>query len=49
MTQQFDNYATTKIQEAFIKMVKIEMLLSGKTFNESKIAVKEFLKKQGLL
>jgi len=49
MTQEFNNYATTQIETMFINMVKIEMLLSGKTFNESKIVVKEFLKEKGLL
>jgi len=49
MTQDFNNYATKKIETTFINMVKIEMLLSGKNFNDSKIIVKQFLKEKGLL
>ena len=44
-----ETYITAEVEKAFIKMVKIEMLLSGKSFEESKVLVKEYLKKQGLM
>ena len=49
MTQDFNNYATTQTANAFINMVKIEMMLSGKSFKESKEVVKAFLKQKGLM
>ena len=49
MNTELNNYATKATTNAFIEMVKIEMMLSGKSFNESKVVVKEFLKSKGLM
>jgi|APFre7841882793_1041355.scaffolds.fasta_scaffold554254_1 hypothetical protein len=40
---------TKKIEETFITMIKIEMLLSGNTFEVAKATVKQYLKSQGLM
>ena len=44
-----EQYITEQIEAGFIKMVKIEMLLSGKSFEESKELVKNALREQGLM
>jgi hypothetical protein len=44
-----NNYQSQKIEETFISMVKIEMLLSGKSFNECKSTVKKYLKSNNLM
>ena len=44
-----EQYIQEQTEKAFIAMVKIEMLLSGKSFNEAKQIVKQELKKQGLM
>jgi hypothetical protein len=48
-TNNMNNYQSQKIEETFISMVKIEMLLSGKSFNECKVTVKEYLKSNNLM
>jgi hypothetical protein len=45
----FEQYMTTEIEKGFIKMIKLEMFLSGKSFEESKKLVKQALKEQGLM
>lgn len=45
----FEKYQTEKIEELFIKMVKIEMELTGKSFKECKVIVKDYLKSIGLI
>ena len=44
-----EQYITEQVEKGFIAMVKIEMLLSGKSFEESKKLVKKALKEQGLI
>ena len=44
-----EQYITQQVEKGFIAMVKIEMLLSGKSFEESKKLVKQALKEQGLM
>jgi len=44
-----EQYITAEVEKAFITMIKIEMLLSGKSFEESKKLVKQTLKEQGLM
>ena len=44
-----EQYITEQVEKGFIAMVKIEMLLSGKSFEESKKIVKQALKEQGLM
>jgi hypothetical protein len=38
-----------KIESTFVTMVKIEMLLSGNTFEVAKETVKQYLRSQGLM
>ena len=40
---------TKKIESMFLTMIKIEMVLSGNTFDVAKETVKEYLKSQGLM
>jgi hypothetical protein len=44
-----EQYISEQVEATFIKMVKIEMLLSGKSFEESKKLVKNALREQGLM
>lgn len=44
-----EQYMTAEIEKGFIKMIKLEMFLSGKSFEESKKLVKQALKEQGLM
>lgn len=44
-----EQYITEQVEKGFIAMIKIEMLLSGKSFEESKKLVKKALKEQGLI
>jgi hypothetical protein len=37
------------VTETFLAMVKIEMMLSGKSFDECKVLVKDYLREKGLL
>jgi len=43
-TETLNTYIDSKIEATFITMVKIEMELSGKTFDECKEIVKQFIK-----
>ena len=40
---------TKKIESMFLTMIKIEMVLSGNTFDVAKQTVKQYLKSQGLM
>lgn len=44
-----EQYISEQVEAAFVKMIKIEMLLSGKSFEESKELVKKAMKEQGLM
>ena len=49
LTMQIETYITEQVEKLFITMVKIEMLLSGKSFEKCKSIVKQALKEEGLM
>lgn len=43
MTTELNNYMDAQLEKTFLTMIKIEMELSGKSFEEAKVIVKQFI------